>query len=89
MAAYRHPCNTPSCIAGFALAEAGGEAHDDWDVEKAAMQWLGLTHMQKVALFLAVNHDQQQIKPSEAARCLRHYAETGQVNWDLALGVKL
>lgn len=86
---FVHPCGTPCCIAGWATWESLGrpqkiEADDDCLIDEQATQWLGLQDMEAYDLFwMPGNLMLENITPSQAARTLRHLAETGEVVWQL------
>jgi hypothetical protein len=93
MAQWFHPCGTPACIAGWTLALKYG----DWTpalqdkrgaggVEADAADYLGLEGTQSAQLFF-VGHEAEKsladVTPQDAAKLLRHFAETGKVDWSI------
>lgn len=74
-----HGCRTTACIAGWAKFLESGSP--DGASRNTAAKWLGLDYVTSHQLtkkgFNANN--------KQAARTLRHLAETGFVNWDLEL----
>lgn len=81
---FTHPCGTPSCIAGWAVFQAGGLEKDYHANSKVAAEILGLEHRQAEDLFFAWRSKigLEEITPFHAAATLRHLAETGDVDWD-------
>lgn len=93
MASYLHPCGTPSCIAGFAAYEALIEMGDDEEeailrakgLVPEAANWLGCDHIEITELFHPPHIEAwEYITPQEVAKVLRHFAETGQIDWTLS-----
>ncbi len=95
MSAYYRNCGTPSCIAGWVHHWYGpeipekelwwneGEAHD------FARSFFGITEGKACCLFMPQELDSWSgVTPQHAASCLRHLAETGEVDWLLATGQK-
>lgn len=103
MADLVRECGTPACIAGWAAWEEEGRpaavsAPDTgWCLERKAQQYLGLApsgeaELSDTAYSLFYPEGDQvgfydEITPAQAAACLRHLAETGEVDWDHAMGV--
>ncbi|PZP62989.1 MAG: hypothetical protein DI604_28090 [Delftia acidovorans] len=93
MVSYVHACGTPACIAGWAVASEGTPsplAHQPIQptgVSSRAAKYLGLEYPEAEELFLGGVYDLDEITPAQAAACLRHLAETGEVDWDHAMGV--
>ena len=92
MGAVQHPCGTPACIAGCACHIAPDADHSSMAL---AAEYLGLTAEQKTELFMP-HFDPEGLfyaaEPGEigyvtrehAAAVLRHLAETGTVDWNVA-----
>ena len=91
---YTHPCHTPACIAGHAVAEfdpvrfAEMSAQNDfYGSDDHAADLLGLDHLQKRRLFALHGflNGGTGFKPlaKDAAQTLRNLANTGEVYWDL------
>lgn len=93
-------CNTPCCIAGWAVWEAQGrpERVDRYKYETGleipAAEYLEMPldpqHDCGSAMRLFYPDDDeindrnyQDLQPSEAAKVLRHLAETGKVDWSI------
>lgn len=82
-------CGTTACMAGHAALL--GEAPAGRNTFVFAKRWLGIEPKISYSLFAVrsplpggVNvHD---ITPIHAARCLRHLAATGEVDWKAAVG---
>ena len=103
MADLVRECGTPSCIAGWAAWEAEGRPASvrtstiGWALEREAQNYLGLEGVNKAelspkaySLFYPTYEGcfaYEDITPAQAAACLRHLAETGEVDWDHAMGV--
>ena len=74
-------CGTPACIAGHAAWLAG-----QWSYEgtiEDAKEWLGITWDHANGLFDSAPYVGEDLTPTpqDAARTLRHLAETGEVDW--------
>lgn len=98
-----HSCGTPSCIAGWAAWEEEGRPKavstpdTGWSLECKAQKYLGLAtsveaELSDIAYSLFYPEGDRvdlydNITPAQAAACLRHLAETGEVDWDHAMGV--
>ena len=87
MAGWKHPCGTPSCIAGWA-AKMSGEYDEDTGLgnmtAKLAREWMDLGIVQSDRLFTPILIPPlSNITPSQAAKTLRHLAHTGEVKWEL------
>lgn len=81
---YMHDCKTPACIAGWAIHLYG---EDIGLARKAnALNLLELTVEQAGDLFTMFNTDLSlpSITSAVAAQCLRNFAATGVVDWDMA-----
>lgn len=83
---FAHTCGTPSCIAGWAvhLARPGTYPEN----EELAQEWLELNNQQARQLFWGEGTKRAflpDITPAHAAFALRHFAETGTVDWRLAM----
>lgn len=86
MANYQHPCGTPACIAGFAIATYGtGDHFFSNDPSALAADLLNIEMYVACDLFhvYSSNKVMSQITPSEAAATLRHLATTGEVDWSI------
>lgn len=87
MSRYFNPCGSPSCIAGHAICMFSDKKFEDvYDYEfSEAAEVLGLDWETADKLFtpsaLDTGKHWPQITPKEAARTLRHLAETGEVKW--------
>lgn len=83
-----HVCDTPACIAGWAYAMKNNfDENLNWIKFESGMsaEYLGLTSEQASELFYgrgfsAAKRD-IEVSPEEAAKTLRHLAETGEVDW--------
>ena len=85
---FMHDCGTPACIAGHAVFLAGSwdEVSEDEESEYLtpciASRWLGLRIPKAHELFDSDPvHLDETPTPQDAARTLRHLAETGEVVW--------
>ena len=87
-------CGTPACVAGFTIELAGRETFKvNLSATEAATEALDLTLEQGLDLFhprgTSFDYD-STIEPGEpghitwkhAVRTLRHFAETGVIDWD-------
>jgi hypothetical protein len=78
-----HNCNTAACVAGFTcLLFDYAKATDkslEYDVKGEAMKLLDLTEQEAIGLFQAKTG--ANITGPEAAKVIRHLAETGFINW--------
>lgn len=89
-------CGTPACIAGHVDAMTGGKgkAFDgNWvPAIRRAGKALDLSRLEENELFMPSHrnvadcgvHDEDEegfITRAHAARCLRHFAETGEIDW--------
>ena len=91
MESITHDCGTPACIAGWAAWEASGRQSRDLydiyaDVEGQAREFLGIGYSEADVLFyppFPVIY--ATVTPTEAAATLRHLAETGRVDWSVAI----
>lgn len=87
MSRYFNPCGSPSCIAGHAICMFSDKKFEDvYDYEfNEAAEVLGLDWETAGKLFTPDASEAgkywSQITPKEAARTLRHLAETGEVKW--------
>lgn len=84
-----HPCGTACCIGGHANALLGGKFRG------ATMDALvALTGIPDQAASLICYPDSYKhpnpyhSSPKQAARLLRHYAETGEVDWAFAMATE-
>lgn len=98
MSCTHRDCGTPACIAGWALWEAQGrpeslvEPPGLWGIENNAATYLGLS-VPEVSqpsgyplFYPPETYKYEGITPAQAASCLRHLAETGEVDWARAMG---
>jgi hypothetical protein len=85
-----HNCGTVACVAGWTIALFGSRG----DGFMEAGQHLGLPRSKYRPLFYpgtgldedeADTHPAWGATPAQAASCLRHLAETGEVDWDRAI----
>lgn len=76
-----HNCKTVACVGGWTCAVFGFHRHDDFEAADA----LGLTNQEAHLLFYPSGEAAYTATPAQAAACLRHLAETGEVNWPRAL----
>ena len=95
VAGSAHPCGTPACIAGHAIAmQADDDMQDDLDklvvswLDLAA-DWFGFRHKgYAMNLFdaypLVIDGIEYSPTPEIAAETLRHLADTGEVDWHRA-----
>lgn len=85
MDGYKHHCNTPSCIAGWAayMANPSVLKRRDYDIEQAAIAYLDLGSGIPGELFAPDVVEWSDITPAQAACTLRHLAETGEVVWEV------
>ena len=78
-------CGTHACIAGYTVILFGtpeGLAESDGEVEEYAQLLLGIGDEQAADLFApATVFNWQNLTPADAARTLRHLADTGTVDW--------
>lgn len=89
---FRHTCGTPSCIMGWAYFIWGASDRMPFGAESDGMRCLldrrDLTEEERQAAWrIALAPECPNlnfITPTQAAACLRHYAETGVVDWSLA-----
>jgi hypothetical protein len=82
---HGHECNTAACMAGFTCLVLDYENTKNGDmyfIEDRARHLLDLTYDEARALF--TSHTSEQITGPMAAKVMRHFAETGIVNWELA-----
>ena len=94
--ALTHPCGTPACIAGHAVAMLADEMpqrdsrhnHAGW-LDQAA-DWFGFRYWEDYAMNLFKAHPlviggiEYPPTPEIAAETLRHLADTGEVDWHRA-----
>lgn len=81
-------CGTAACIAGTAAFMADPHNAVEWTASEIARGWLGLDREQATLLFLP--HDYKgpswsSITPRRAVAVLRHFAETGEIKWNMKL----
>ena len=81
MTAWRHRCGAPACIAGHTYALFEPESFDlrGRTEYTRAKRLLDLRPIQAAGLFTPTH--QRRITNTDAARVLRHLAETGVVDW--------
>lgn len=91
---FVHHCGTPSCIAGWAAWEAlqrPANIQETWregeryrDVEDEAREYLGIDAETAGRLFWGTDGIKlEPITKEQAARVLRHLAQTGEVDWSI------
>lgn len=81
MSDYDRGCGTPACICGWI----------NWTIDpksslnnhQAAAVYLGIDIIKANNLFFACGNILSDITPAQAAKTLRHLAETGDVVWAL------
>lgn len=75
--------NMPSCLpAKMSRAEAWvGDPDGAIAIGEMAAELLGLDPATAVSLFVPYGVELDRIKPNDAARTLRHFAKTGEVDW--------
>lgn len=89
---FFHFCGTPSCIAGYAIAQARREGftfQPNLSYTERAAKYLGLGN--SVAFYLCIppqgpeylSHQYADVTPAMAAKVLRHLADTGRVDWSI------
>lgn len=83
-----HACGTSACIAGYSYFLFGTQNDDEFSLVEA----LDISEENAVQIALPTNvesfYDPFSATPAQAASLLRHFAETGKVDWPLAMGVK-
>lgn len=73
-----HKCQTVGCIAGWTLALFGEPTAGIY----RAAGILGLTGPQRKLLFLTKSYLMaKNVTPGQAAKVVRHFAETGEIDW--------
>ena len=94
MTNFFHNCGTPACVAGFTIALASLKTFkDNQSATEAAAETLDLTLQQALDLLhpdgtsFSYVSDAKPGKPGHitwkhAVRTLRHFADTGVVDWD-------
>lgn len=80
-AQYSDGCGTVACIGGTINVLAGHASSRD---SFAAAQWLGVDGDDAIALFYPVDARVWRATRSQAAKVLRHLADTGKVDWSVA-----
>ena len=87
-------CGTTMCLAGLAVGLFRPEEYTFNQkrhmTAHAAKKILGLNHREAHKLFFmeSSRHQYKDVKPEDAAAVLRHFRETGEVNWDMVLDQK-
>ena len=99
MQQYDFDCGTPACIAGWACWQLAQDGKEVRGLHPACLlnAYLGLGADDCADLFTPTGgldgdgYDMQllpgehgHITPKHAAACLRHYADTGEVDWEAA-----
>lgn len=82
---------TACCIAGHAIFLSGKEISTcDQKPSEVAMEWLGISRVVAYELFVPKNICKEycDIIVSDAITVLKHYRDTGTVDWSLVDGVK-
>jgi hypothetical protein len=90
VAALTASCGTTACIAGWEVARLGRA--DFGNAYSIAMDSLGLTHSEAGSLFvpgistteMSTGHSPYEADGKQAAKVLRHLAETETVDWSVA-----
>jgi hypothetical protein len=87
---YRHQCGTPACIAGWATAMADDNPAGDEPIHGSphyrATKFLDIGSEVGFHLFQPQTMSAYQwhlITPAQAAATLRHFANTGVVDWEV------
>lgn len=82
---FTHNCGAPACIAGWAAYLA--DTTDEIDVFRCGAEYLELSKREAYQLFTMDNTEipLSSVTPEQAAKVLRHLAETDEVNWDILL----
>ena len=90
-------CGTTGCIAGFVLVNYLGAkwhsgygdfalANGAWADHEGAAEYLDLSPQESQDLFFNYNHPYGlNITSQDAAKVIRHFVETGKVDWSAAL----
>ena len=75
-------CVTPACVGGWALHLAGSRVRRWSAMRRAVDRWLDLTSEEGYRLFDCFPlGPHRRITARRAARVLRHFAETGKIDW--------
>jgi hypothetical protein len=78
-----HTCGTGACIAGWATATFGSGTTKHERIQREAMCLLELTPCQADRLFIP-NDPSDDHTTEIAPAVIRHFVETGEVDWDIA-----
>lgn len=82
-------CGTACCIAGTAALLADPNGVTEWTANDIAKKWLGLDAYDASVLFLPYSYngsaDWSRITSRRGAAVLRHFAETGEIKWNMKL----
>jgi hypothetical protein len=89
---YRHPCGSPSCIAGWAI-HSFPRVRSDEGPQSHAAKILGISWDEASPLFDPEHYvegvmDMRSITPAHAAAVLRHLASSGEVDWSVGAPVE-
>lgn len=80
-------CGTAACIGGHAAyrqrQEDPGTRYNPNGLSGMASKWLGIDPQLGDRLYYPAVDDYDSITPKQAARVLRHLAETGKVDWSI------
>lgn len=80
----KHGCGTTLCIAGWMAVLDGNRARQNGAIRRAAKRAAGLTETQAENLFSPYLADGLcSVQPLQVVRVLRHFAETGEIDWSL------
>ena len=75
-------CGTPGCVGGWALHLAGSRVRRWSMMRQAASRWLDLTFDEGDKLFDCFPlGPHRRVTARRAAKVLRHFADTGKINW--------
>jgi hypothetical protein len=78
-------CGTAACIGGWLDLNTGGERSDHFSNPKLP-EIIGVPYETAEQLFFDGNRFLENPTPGQAASCVRHMLETGEVNWRRAMG---
>ena len=76
-----NPCGAPACIAGHCHRMIGGQSMDCCEILGSASSFLDIPAEMAFDLFEPL-FIPGKVTASRAVRQLRHFAETGEVDWD-------
>jgi len=75
-----------TCIAGHACRMMGVRPRHSSNYATTASKWLGLDWNDSQRLFTPVSERAKHASAKQAASVLRHFAETGEIDWGRAVG---